>query len=924
MASSAWAIRVGVDLDTSDIQSQLNKATKGAKVNIDTNGAQGSLDKLNNKFNVTYQMANKIYQMSKQAIDAMVQQVYTVDKALTEFKKVSDLRGNDLEEYTKGLAESGRAVARTMSDMIDAATMFRKSGFSDAEAAKLATIASMYQNIADTEVSASQAAASIVSQIQAWGRGMIEPMHIIDAYNEVANNFAVGTNDLSQAMEISAAGMATYNNSFEQTIGLVTAGTEIMVGRSSQVARGLNTIAANIVKQKGLLADYGIQVEDSNGKLKSTFDVLKELKPQWDKMTDAERNAVGVALAGKNQYRVLASIMANFDHAIEATTTALNSNGSALEENTAYMESLEAKTTSIKGLFQELSQNIVGSDLVSSVLSLAEGFLKLANTPLGNVITEVTLLGGALSGIYGMFVQGFGLTGILPSLAVIAPYIFGIVAAFVALSAIMGAVKRDLQEKADAKIFDNVATEIEESEKKINDYETSLTEARSKLEELNSVPFEERTPEIDAEIKRLEALIKSYEALKKAEEERQKSELLTKLRGTEFEHGATVSPWRGSWTGDRDVDINTLSNIYGPLSDQNAQIAIDAVTQSYGSYEEAVWGVAGAFAEFDTRIAKFISEGHSAAEVADFIAKKFGLEVVPSTHSWNEELDQNEKKLAEQSELLRNSPTDKVIKQTQDLVSANKEYYDILKMLPYEELSQQEKDFIAQYEKLKQIFAETTIGADALAKAQEKVKQLNINAEMSARYGNGDGTVSLEQYVNALREIEGVDLSNLPTVLNYLEDIGAVDLDYTDEELQAILLKLKELDAENPEVDVDVDAEGAQEDVEEVASTIEELTAQGFTLKSNSDVDTLNTGLETLKKLINEINQLSINIQITTNADAVLRKFNNIKNTVNAFPRTKLISVYVEDYATSVLVEIKKGTIFSSYFRYCWRIIKRY
>ena len=32
--------------------------------------------------------------------------------------------------------------------------------------------------------------------------------------------------------------MSTYGNTFEQTIGLVTAGTEIMVGRSSQVARG--------------------------------------------------------------------------------------------------------------------------------------------------------------------------------------------------------------------------------------------------------------------------------------------------------------------------------------------------------------------------------------------------------------------------------------------------------------------------------------------------------------------------------------------------------------------------------------------------------------------------------------------------------------------------------------------------------------
>ena len=185
MAGSAWSIRVGVDLDTSDIQSQLNNAAKGTRLNLDTDGAGKDLDQVNRRLDVTYQMANKIYQMSKQAIGAMVQEVYTVDKALTEFKKVSDLRGSDLDKYVKELGESGQLVARTTSDMIEAATMFRKSGFTDAEAAQLATIASMYQNIADTEVSAADAAASIVSQIQAWGRGNIEPIHIIDAYNEV-------------------------------------------------------------------------------------------------------------------------------------------------------------------------------------------------------------------------------------------------------------------------------------------------------------------------------------------------------------------------------------------------------------------------------------------------------------------------------------------------------------------------------------------------------------------------------------------------------------------------------------------------------------------------------------------------------------------------------------------------------------------
>ena len=40
-------------------------------------------------------------------------------------------------------------------------------------------------------------------------------------------------------MEVASAGLATYNNSFEEILGLVTAGSEVMVGRSAQVARGL-------------------------------------------------------------------------------------------------------------------------------------------------------------------------------------------------------------------------------------------------------------------------------------------------------------------------------------------------------------------------------------------------------------------------------------------------------------------------------------------------------------------------------------------------------------------------------------------------------------------------------------------------------------------------------------------------------------
>lgn len=241
MASSAWKIKVGVEIDTSDIQSQLNRQDWNVDLGGSTKGIKG-LTAAGQQMNLTYQAAHEIFSKSVGAISSMVKQVKEMDSAITEFKKVSDLSGKSLDSYIKELGDAGKTTGRTASAMLEAATMFRKSGFNDQEAKNLATMATMYQNISDVQVSASDAAATIVSQLQAYGRENLLPIHILDAYNKVAADFAIGTNDISKAMEVASAGMATYGNSFEQTIGLVTAGTEIMTGRSLILWTSLNTL----------------------------------------------------------------------------------------------------------------------------------------------------------------------------------------------------------------------------------------------------------------------------------------------------------------------------------------------------------------------------------------------------------------------------------------------------------------------------------------------------------------------------------------------------------------------------------------------------------------------------------------------------------------------------------------------------------
>lgn len=69
--------------------------------------------------------------------------------------------------------------------MVESATQFAKSGFNETDAAQLAKVSSMYQNIADEQLSAGEAAEFLISQMKAFNISAEDSIHIADAVNEV-------------------------------------------------------------------------------------------------------------------------------------------------------------------------------------------------------------------------------------------------------------------------------------------------------------------------------------------------------------------------------------------------------------------------------------------------------------------------------------------------------------------------------------------------------------------------------------------------------------------------------------------------------------------------------------------------------------------------------------------------------------------
>ena len=359
----------------------------------------------------TYMSVTTVFYQIINTTKDMIQEVIDLDSALIELQKVTDLTGTSLKNFTQDAYDAAEAVAKTGTEMVEAATEFAKAGYDENQALKLGELALMYTNIADEEVSVAESAEFMIAQMKAFNIEAEDAIHIIDAVNEVANKYAISSADIANNIGKSSAVMANAGNSYEEMIGLLTAGTEI-TRNASKVANGLKTITLHLqgmddegetslelmAQMEALFSKLGLSVYKTDGSLKNTYEILKDLAPVYKEATAAEKAYITETIAGKYQAQNAAAILNNFEVALSATETALNSEGSATEENAKVLDSIEGKVNNLKSAFEELSQTLISSDFIKSVVDLGTALLKLANSDFAQFIVKATMAFTILKG----------------------------------------------------------------------------------------------------------------------------------------------------------------------------------------------------------------------------------------------------------------------------------------------------------------------------------------------------------------------------------------------------------------------------------------------------------------------------------------------------------------------------------------------
>lgn len=258
------------------------------------------------------------------------------------------------------------------------------------------------------------------------------------------NNFSISTDGLASALQRSASALKTAGNDIDESIGLITAGNQVVqdpesvgaamrvislrltgTSQAKQELSELNEDTDGVITTVSKLRETimnatkvasngykGVDLFDKNGNYRSTASVLQDIADIYSEIEETDKktksnniNLLLETISGKNRANTAASILQSPDILREAIESSKNAKGSADRENETYLSSLEAHITQLQTQLQELATVTINSDMFKGVIDTATAFLNIVT----QILDKLPLLSTAIGGLAGFKLSKAGL-----------------------------------------------------------------------------------------------------------------------------------------------------------------------------------------------------------------------------------------------------------------------------------------------------------------------------------------------------------------------------------------------------------------------------------------------------------------------------------------------------------------------------------
>ena len=360
-----------------------------------------------------YDIINGVKQVASTVIDLNTQ--------ITDLAKVSEATSSQIYDDFSSYADIAKDIGGTISDTISATADWSRNGYNIPDSKELARVALLYKNVGDG-IDIDAANESLISTLRGFKMEADEAEKIIDVFNNVSNNEPIDSGGIGEALQRSAASFNAANTSLQESVALISTTNSVIqnpekVGNMWKVVSmrirsatseleqagedtdGLVTSTADL--QKMIKAMTGYDILESDGKtFKSIYDIVLNISKVWNNLSDLDQSSLLQALAGKQQSNALAAALSNPELLEKSYQEAMDSAGSAAEEEKKYQQSVQYSIDQTKAKLEELSADLLSSDFLkgaidtgSKLIEVLDGIVKSGNA----IPTLLTAIGAALS-----------------------------------------------------------------------------------------------------------------------------------------------------------------------------------------------------------------------------------------------------------------------------------------------------------------------------------------------------------------------------------------------------------------------------------------------------------------------------------------------------------------------------------------------
>ena len=367
------------------------------------------------KYTISYGFLNSLTQGFSDAF------TYTkaLDSSLNDIRIVTDKSASDMERFAESANKAAKELGASTIDYTKASLIYYQQGLTDEDVEARTDVTLKAANVTG------QSTAEVSEQLTAvWNGYKVsaeEAELYVDKLAAVAATTASDLEELSTGMSKVASAANAMGVDVDQLNGMLS--TIISVTRQAPESAGtaLKTIFArmgdlelngedefgvSLGKVSSTLDSVGVKILNVNGELRDMGEVIEEVGNKWNTgaWTNAEKQALAIALAGKRQYNNLLALFDNWDMYNQAVTTSMEAQGTLQKQQDVYLESTAAHLQQMKASWEGVKAAILKPDDINPVIDAIGDFGNITET----AIESLGGLKGILAVIGTVAMKAFG------------------------------------------------------------------------------------------------------------------------------------------------------------------------------------------------------------------------------------------------------------------------------------------------------------------------------------------------------------------------------------------------------------------------------------------------------------------------------------------------------------------------------------